>query len=185
MMQRNLQLYPQYVSLQAIFCFFDVRPHVIREHPIPGRGRDFTPGGAYSLYNWELFYHAPMFVAGLLSQNQQFQDAMTWYEYILNPTDPNAPAPAGAPAPPPSSPPSPAHFWNFAPLNQMTSTDWSTRTSTTCSRASPPALTSTERPRRSRLGREPVQSRPRRSAPPRRLWQGDRDEVPRQHHCMG
>ena len=125
LMQRNLQLYPQYVSLQAVFAFSTYAPTSSVNTPYPVEDVDFTPGGAYSLYNWELFYHAPMFVAGLLSQNQQFQDAMTWYEYILNPTDPNAPAPAGAPAPPPSSPPSPAHFWNFAPLNQMTLTDWS------------------------------------------------------------
>ena len=41
--------------------------------------------GAYSLYNWEIFYHVPMFIASLLLQNQQFQDALTWLEYIFNP----------------------------------------------------------------------------------------------------
>jgi Neuraminidase-like domain len=50
---------------------------------------DFAVGsaGAYSIYNWEIFYHVPMFVASLLLQNQQYQDALTWLEYIFNPTD--------------------------------------------------------------------------------------------------
>ena len=50
---------------------------------------DFAIGdsGAYSIYNWEIFYHVPMFVASLLMQNQQYQDAMTWLECIFNPTD--------------------------------------------------------------------------------------------------
>src|SRR5262249_31131202 len=30
---------------------------------------DFTPRGAYSLYNWELFYHAPFLIATRLSKN--------------------------------------------------------------------------------------------------------------------
>ncbi len=55
--------------------------------PYPKHNVDFSYGGAYSLYNWELFFHAPMILAGRLSQNQRFAEAMQWYHYIFNPTD--------------------------------------------------------------------------------------------------
>ena len=38
------------------------------------------------VYNWELFFHAPLYIAQLLSQNQQFEDAQTWFHYIFDPT---------------------------------------------------------------------------------------------------
>lgn len=50
---------------------------------------DFS--GAYGPYYWELFFHAPMYIAGLLKTNQQFQDAEKWYQYIFNPTIPESP----------------------------------------------------------------------------------------------
>jgi hypothetical protein len=46
---------------------------------------DFTPDGAYSCYNWELFFHAPLLIANALSKNQQFEEAQRWYHYIFNP----------------------------------------------------------------------------------------------------
>ncbi|MBA2748697.1 MAG: hypothetical protein H0U45_08135 [Tatlockia sp.] len=42
---------------------------------------------AYSTYNWELFFHVPMLVATRLSNNQQFEDAIRWLQYVFNPTD--------------------------------------------------------------------------------------------------
>ncbi len=57
------------------------------DDPYPKHNVDFSYGGAYSLYNWELFFHAPMILAGRLSQNQRFAEAMQWYHYIFNPTD--------------------------------------------------------------------------------------------------
>jgi hypothetical protein len=47
---------------------------------------DFSYDAAFSVYNWELFYHIPLFIAQLLSQNQQFEDAQSWFHYIFNPT---------------------------------------------------------------------------------------------------
>lgn len=40
--------------------------------PYPVADVDFRYGGAYALYNWELFYHAPLLVAKRLADNQQF-----------------------------------------------------------------------------------------------------------------
>lgn len=48
---------------------------------------DFSFGGANSIYNWELFFHAPLMIACRLMQNQKFEDAMSWFHYIFNPTD--------------------------------------------------------------------------------------------------
>jgi hypothetical protein len=53
----------------------------------PREDMDFRSGGAYSIYNWELFFHIPLLVATRLSQNQQFADAQRWLHYIFNPTD--------------------------------------------------------------------------------------------------
>ncbi|MGN6568000.1 MAG: hypothetical protein ACTHJ0_08615, partial [Flavipsychrobacter sp.] len=47
---------------------------------------DFSYGGIYSIYNWELFFHLPMMVAKRLSENQQFAEAQKWYHYIFDPT---------------------------------------------------------------------------------------------------
>lgn len=46
---------------------------------------DFTAEGAYSSYNWELFFHAPMLIAQRLTKDQRFEEAMQWYHYIFNP----------------------------------------------------------------------------------------------------
>jgi Tc toxin complex TcA C-terminal TcB-binding domain/Neuraminidase-like domain len=126
LMSRSLQLTPQTVRGWDIPFSFSALympgPQVRTHYPgdnLPGNpdagenGLDFAAGsaGAYSLYNWELFYHVPMFVASLLMQNQQYQDAMTWLEYIFNPTDS-------------SSGTAPQRFWQMAPFNLMYQTDW-------------------------------------------------------------
>ncbi len=48
---------------------------------------DFSFGSAYAVYNWELFFHAPLYIACKLSQNQKFEEAMQWFHYIFNPTN--------------------------------------------------------------------------------------------------
>lgn len=48
---------------------------------------DFSMEGAYSTYNWELFFHIPMLIADKLSDNQRFEEAQKWYHYIFDPTD--------------------------------------------------------------------------------------------------
>jgi hypothetical protein len=45
---------------------------------------DFS--SANSLYYWELFFHVPFLIARALSNQQQFELAKKWYEYIFNPT---------------------------------------------------------------------------------------------------
>lgn len=72
--------------------------------PWPVHEVDFDFRGAYSLYNWELFFHIPLLLATRLSQNQRFEEAMHWFHYIFDPT-------AGSPADP-----VPQRYWNVLPF---------------------------------------------------------------------
>jgi len=47
---------------------------------------DLSEDGAYSLYNWELFFHVPLTIAVHLSKNQRFAEAQKWFHYIFDPT---------------------------------------------------------------------------------------------------
>ena len=68
---------------------------------------DFSHAAAYSVYNWELFFHAPLYIAERLSQNQQFEDALKWFHFIFDPTR--------------QGPESvPQRFWITKPLNSLT-----------------------------------------------------------------
>jgi hypothetical protein len=123
LMSRSLQTGPQAVRGWQTFNFASLyNPTQYVLPPYPGVNPTADPGetwldfetgsgGPYSLYNWEVFYHAPMFVAAQLMQNQQYQETMTWLEYIFNPTDS-------------SNGWAPQRFWEFAPFNAMNSSDW-------------------------------------------------------------
>ncbi len=80
----------------------------------PTETMDFSPNAAYSIYNWEVFFHIPFLIATQLSQNQQFQDAKTWFEYIFNPTANPADLPSSPELPPTNQ------YWNFYYFNQNT-----------------------------------------------------------------
>jgi Tc toxin complex TcA C-terminal TcB-binding domain/Neuraminidase-like domain len=69
-----------------------VSSQVTSPHPLDGV--DFSYEGAYSVYNWELFFHIPLLVADRFQQEQRFADAQRWYHYVFDPTrceDNNAP----------------------------------------------------------------------------------------------
>jgi hypothetical protein len=77
-------------NLSNHFDFFTYKPDAGNVlGPPPTETVDFTPTGAYSGYNWELFFHAPLLVALSLSQNGQYEDADTWFRYIFDPTSPS------------------------------------------------------------------------------------------------
>ena len=48
---------------------------------------DFAERGAYSLYNWEVFFHVPLLLADRLSKAGKYQDAQQWFHSIFDPTD--------------------------------------------------------------------------------------------------
>lgn len=41
---------------------------------------------ANGLYYWEVFFHAPFLIAQTLNEDQKFEDAKYWFEYIFDPT---------------------------------------------------------------------------------------------------
>lgn len=45
-------------------------------------------GSANGVYLWEIFFHAPCLIAGMLSTAQRFDEAKAWYESIFDPTEP-------------------------------------------------------------------------------------------------
>lgn len=60
-------------------------PNLSVAKPLPVADIDFTLGGAYSVYNWELFYHIPMYVAERLIAERNYAAAQKWLHYIFNP----------------------------------------------------------------------------------------------------
>ncbi|RMF93400.1 MAG: insecticidal toxin protein [Candidatus Schekmanbacteria bacterium] len=82
-------------------------PTNIVKKPYPIKDLDFSISGAYSVYNWELFYHAPLLIALHLSKNNRFAEAQKWLHYIFDPTDD-------------SNNPTPQRFWKVKPFLEMT-----------------------------------------------------------------
>jgi hypothetical protein len=52
----------------------------------------FDVYGANSIYNWELFFHAPLYIATRLSRNGRYEEAMKWFHFIFDPTTDAMPA---------------------------------------------------------------------------------------------
>lgn len=75
-----------------------------------GQDVDFSSYGAYSQYNWELFFHLPFIVAIHLAKNQRFEEARQWFHYIFDPTDNSS---GGS---------EPSRFWHFRPFNENADT---------------------------------------------------------------
>jgi hypothetical protein len=77
---------------------------------------DFSYGGAYAPYNWELFFHVPLLLANRLSANQRFEEALHWYHYIFDPTSTDTVTPdPGTPQ---------QKFWITKPFYQTTKADY-------------------------------------------------------------
>lgn len=72
---------------------------------------DFTYSGAYSLYNWELFFHTPFMIATQLSKNQRFEEAQKWFHYIFDPTATDSPEQQATPGP--------ERFWRVRPFYEQ------------------------------------------------------------------
>ncbi|MEZ4313954.1 MAG: neuraminidase-like domain-containing protein, partial [Polyangiaceae bacterium] len=64
---------------------------------------DFQHGGAFSTYNWELFFHVPLFIATRLSAEGRHDAAQRWMHFVFDPT-------GGG------SSPAPKRFWRFKPF---------------------------------------------------------------------
>jgi len=94
---------PKPVFFEPLFSATKYNPSSLVEQPHPVKDIDFTSSGAYSVYNWELFYHVPLTIAMHLSKGGRFEDAMSWFHYIFDPTDS-------------SQGPTPERFWKVKPF---------------------------------------------------------------------
>ncbi|GGP94038.1 Tc toxin subunit A-related protein [Streptomyces melanogenes] len=108
---RQLQLHPE--SLTAVESFeqrYSPSPDVVTV-PYPTDTFDFDNATPYAVYNWELFFHAPLLMAGRLSTNQRFAEAQTWFHRIFDPTDRSDEQP-------------PRRYWRTKPFFEASADDY-------------------------------------------------------------
>ncbi|TET67941.1 MAG: hypothetical protein E3J56_12115 [Candidatus Aminicenantes bacterium] len=106
LMKREVQLKDNYFDFIGNYS-----PASVVNPEYPQEVVDFDPDGSYSLYNWELFFHAPLMIATQLSKNQQFEEAMQWFHYIFHPMDT-------------SSHPVPRKYWITKPFFERQEQDY-------------------------------------------------------------
>ena len=86
LLSTQMQGYPVFPVMP--FSRFDPNPNagknIILPTALDGTQVDFD--GLYGQYFWEIFFHVPRLVAAILESNQNFQDALTWLQYVFNPT---------------------------------------------------------------------------------------------------
>lgn len=80
--------------------------NVVREKP--KNEVDVDSAGAYSVYNWELFFHVPFSIAVHLSKSQRFEESQKWFHYVFDPTNNDKTVAA------------PSRFWNFKAFREKT-----------------------------------------------------------------
>lgn len=80
-------------------------PTALVDSDYPVEDFDFDYDGAYSQYNWELFFHAPLMIAVRLMQNQKFEEAQRWFHYIFDPTEVEGTVPE--------------RFWKLKPFHEF------------------------------------------------------------------
>jgi hypothetical protein len=73
------------------------QPHAVND-------LDFSYSGAYSVYNWEVFFHVPLTIAIHLMKNGRYAEAQRWFHTLFDPTDN-------------SEGPTPERFWKVLPFH--------------------------------------------------------------------
>jgi hypothetical protein len=86
---------------------YAIDPQVV-SGPYPSEDLDFSSSGAYATYYWELFVHAPLFIAEQLRQNQRFEEARRWLHFVFDPIDA-------------SDLPAPQRYWVARPFHEVAS----------------------------------------------------------------
>ncbi|MCY1012053.1 hypothetical protein OV079_42210 [Nannocystis pusilla] len=105
--------------------YFDDETIVYQEYPTADI--DFRYGGAYSVYNWELFFHIPMYIADRLMAENRFEEAQRWLGYIFDPTrNPQEVGNTDC-----------LHYWNFKEFRESSSTCRSPSCSSCCTTPAP------------------------------------------------
>jgi hypothetical protein len=96
LMSRRTQLLNTGFSFESVYQPVDsvVASEAAELHP--KEWVDFSSDGAYSPYNWEIFFFAPLFIANSLSRNQKHEEARKWYHFIFNPLGVESPMLGGS-----------------------------------------------------------------------------------------
>jgi hypothetical protein len=117
LLNRRIQVNPEAVpGSPKPFEFATYRPSSKVVAPWPKEEVEFSYSGAYAAYNWELFFHVPMFMAGKLAANQRFEEALEWYHSVFNPTSTDTASP---------DPDTPQQkFWITKPFYETTKADY-------------------------------------------------------------
>jgi hypothetical protein len=55
--------------------------------PYPVDEFDFERTGAYSVYNWELFFHIPVHIALRLAADQRYEQSLRWFHAVFDPME--------------------------------------------------------------------------------------------------
>jgi hypothetical protein len=117
LLKRKIQIKPEDFSENPSREFYQYDPNddkiipATQEKIYPQEKVNFSYSGAYSQYNWELFFHTPLLIADRLSQNQRFEDAQKWFHYIFNPTDT-------------SGKPTPKRYWQMGHFFETTDKEY-------------------------------------------------------------
>jgi hypothetical protein len=78
---------PGFTTGSGSLADIHVKGDRVRDETLPVRGHlDFA--SANGIYLWEIFFHAPFLIAGMLSSAQRFEEAKVWYEHIFDPAEP-------------------------------------------------------------------------------------------------
>jgi hypothetical protein len=93
---------------QSLSTWYAAGAHV--SGPLPKEEIDVSDDGPYAVYNWEMFFHAPLAIAIHLSKNQRFAAAQKWFHFIFDPTSNDVTIPA------------PERFWKFLRFRNETKT---------------------------------------------------------------
>jgi peptidoglycan hydrolase-like protein with peptidoglycan-binding domain len=114
LLNRRIQVEPETMTPRNSFDFDTIYQPVAPHTAVSSAKKDvvdFSFDGAFSVYNWELFFHVPIYIANRLSQNQRFEDAQRWYHFIFDPTNIE-------------NLPTPARYWITKPLHEQTTADY-------------------------------------------------------------
>lgn len=93
-------------SERALFATqYDFGPSIENLGNVPVAQIEFESNQAYAQYNWELFFHIPVHIANKFRQEQKFEAALKWFQFVF---DPNA-----------REGEAPLKFWNFKPFRDL------------------------------------------------------------------
>ena len=141
--------------------------------PFPVHEIDVSDDGPYAVYNWELFFHAPVLIATHLSKNQRFAEAQRWFHYVFDPTSDEDDVPA------------PERFWKFLRFRQETAPEFIGELLRKLAEGTDNELAHPARDGHHGMAGPAVPAPRDRPGPGARLPAERGDEVPRQPHRLG